>query len=270
MRLFTLIFCIAVLMFNGCDSDSNLDSSSSPTTSVSPTKTLEVPAMYATIQQAIKAAGSGDFVRVAAGVYVENLQIKGKDIGLRGAGIGQTILIGTLYITATSETSVEGFTIQGGGIHARKSSVRISGNEIVKSPGVGLWIESCSNVVISGNTVRDNATEGIVFDDSSGVIGSSVVTQNLADGIVLNNSSPTLLNNGVTLNGRDGISIRGFTAYAAPILLENFVRDNGGASNYDIICFGGNTNPTGLGNDFERCINCVECDTFAAPVTYEE
>lgn len=270
MRLFTLIFCIAILVFSGCDSDSNLDSSSSSITTVSPTKTLEVPAMYATIQQAIKAAGSGDFVRVAAGVYVENLQVKGKDISLRGAGIGQTILIGTLKIAATSETSVEGFTIKDGGIHARESSVRISGNEIVENPGVGLWIESCENVVISGNTVKNNATEGIVFDDSSGVIGSSVVTQNLADGIVLNNSSPTLLDNEVTLNGRDGISIRGFTAYAAPILLENLVRDNGGASNYDIICFGGNTNPTGLGNSFERCINCTECQAFAAPVTYQD
>lgn len=270
MRWFTLIFCTVVLMFSGCDSDSNLDSSSSPTTIVSPTRTLEVPAMYATIQQAIKAAGSGDFVRVAAGVYVENLQIKGKDLGLRGAGIGETILVGTLTISETSETSVEGFTIKGGGIHARKSSVRISGNEILENPGVGLWIESCSNVVISGNTVWNNATEGIVFDDSSGILGSSVVTQNLADGIVLNNSSPTLLDNEVTLNGRDGISIRGFTAYAAPILLENLVRNNGGASNYDIICFGGNTNPTGVGNSFDRCINCAECEAFAAPVTYQD
>ncbi|MDY0095324.1 MAG: pectinesterase family protein [Candidatus Vecturithrix sp.] len=270
MRLFILIFCLGILLFSGCDSDSNLDSSFSPTTVVGPTKTLEVPAMYATIQRAIKAARSGDFVRVASGVYRENLQIKGKDISLRGAGIGQTILIGTLNIAETSETSVEGLTIKGGGIHARKSSVRISGNEILENPGVGLWIERCQNVVISGNIVSNNTTEGIVFDTSSGVIGSSVVTQNLADGIALNNSSPTLLDNEVTANGRDGIAIRGFTSYAAPILLQNLVRNNGGISNYDIICFGGNTNPTGVGNIFERCLNCSECQALAAPVTYRE
>lgn len=270
MRLFIIILCFLMLVVTGCDSDSNLDSSSSLTTSVGPTTTLEVPAVYPTIQHAIRAAGSGDFIRVAAGMYTENIRVKDKDVSLRGAGTGQTLLLGSVEIINSSETSFEGFTIKGGGIHARNSPVRISGNEILESPGVGIWLENCQNVVVSGNTLSKNSTGGIVFDDSSGLIGSSVVTENLADGVVLNNSSPTLFRNEVLNNARDGISIRGFTTYAAPILVENVARGNGIESNYDIICFGSDTNPTGAGNRFGRCLNCAECETLADPITYDD
>jgi len=93
---------------------------------------------------------------------------------------------------------------------------------------------------------------------------------NATDGIVINNSSPTLLNNTVVLNGRDGISIRGFTFYSAPLLLGNVAYDNGNESNYDVICFGGDTNPTGSGNKFDSCINCAECRSFEDPPTYQD
>lgn len=270
MRFWTLFLCCIVLAWAGCDSDSNLDTASSPTSPIGSTKTLEVPGVYPTIQHAIRAAGNGDFIRVAAGVYPENLRVKNKDVSLRGAGIGQTLLLGTVEIINSSETSFEGFTVKRGGIHAKNSPVRISGNEILESPAAGIWLENCQNVVVSGNTLSKNATSGIVFDDTSGIIGSSTVTENLADGVVLNNSSPTLLHNEVANNARDGIAIRGFAVYAAPILLENVAHGNGGESNYDIICFGSDTNPTGAGNRFGRCLNCAECRTLADPITYQE
>jgi len=87
---------------------------------------------------------------------------------------------------------------------------------------------------------------------------------------VLNNSSLIVLGNTITFNQRDGISIRGFTCCSSPELLENIIRDNGGASNYDIICFGGNVNPTGVGNIFDQCMNCAECRSFGEPLTYRD
>ena len=254
----------------GCDSDSNLDSRSFQTSPVGPTATLDVPGTYASIQAAINAAGNGDFIRVAAGVYSENILIDSKNFSLRGAGIGQSIILGSVRIYDTSETSFEGFTVKGGGIHVRNSPVRITGNEIIDSPSAGLWLENCFNVVISDNIIRNNGKEGILVDDSSGVIGSSTVADNKTDGIVINNSSPTLLDNTVTSNARDGIAIRGFISLSAPLLLANVIRENGGASNYDIICFGGDTNPTGTGNTFDRCINCEECRSFGNPMTYQD
>ena len=267
------VLIILFVMFSvGCGSDSqdNDKSSSYPVLPLGSTRTLDVPDMYRTIQEAVDAAETGDFIRVASGVYAENILIESKSFGLRGAGKGETVIQGSIEIYNSSEVSVEGVTVNGGGIHAKNSPVRITGNEISDSPGVGLWLEQCGGVVISDNDIRNNGQEGIVIDDSDGVIGSTIVTQNTTDGIVVNNSSPTLTGNTVTSNARDGISIRGFTYYAAPQLLENIVQDNGGVSNYDIVCFGGNTNPTGVGNIFGRCMNCAECRSFSDPATYQE
>lgn len=260
-----VLITLLLLILWGCQSDSGSDDPHNP---VGPTKTLDVPGTYQTIQAAIDDADNGDIVRVAAGRYTENLVVDSKDISLRGAGIEQTIISGAVYINKSSETSFEGFTVQDGGLHVRESSVRISGNALTASPIAGLWLESCDNAVISDNAISDNAKEGILVDDSNGVIGSNTITHNATDGVVINNASPTLQNNTIFSNGRDGISVRGFTYYAAPLLLANRIHDNGGASNYDIICFGADTNPTGSGNLFGDCINCAECDTFGNPITY--
>ena len=271
MKFSFVILLICLFVIVGCDSDSNLNTfSSSSVSSVGPTETLDVPAMYSTIQAAINAAGNGDFIRVAAGEYSEDLVITGKNFSLRGAGTGESIILGLIEVYNTSETSLEGFTVKGGGIHVKNSPVRITGNEILSSVTAGLWLEGCDNVVISDNVITNSGKEGVLVDDSSGVIGSLTVSNNATDGIVVNNSSPTLLDNNVFSNGGDGISIRGFVSYSAPLLLSNTVQENGGKNNYDIICFGGNTNPTGSGNVFDRCINCAECRTFGDPVTYQE
>ena len=267
MKKWGMLCCLIGLV--GCHSESKDDSRLYHPSIVGQTKTLEVPGAYSTIQQAINAAGKGDFIRVASGAYQENLTITNQNFGLRGAGIGQTILQGSIEIYDSSETSVEGVTLQGGGIYVKNSPVRITGNEIYGSPIAGVWVEHAEAVVLSDNLVHDNGQEGILFDDAHGVIGSNSVTNNATDGVVVSNSSPTVLDNTVTGNGRDGISIRGFTAYSAPLLLTNTSQQNGGVSNYDIICFGGNTNPTGSGNIFDRCINCGECRTFGNPLTYE-
>ncbi len=268
-RVFLLVLVCSLFLI-GCDSESERDSVSYPASSVGSTKTLDVPATYATIQEAVNAAETGDFIRVAAGTYTENITIKDKSFSLRGAGMEQTIIQGSVEIYNTSETSFEGFTVQGGGIHAKNSPVRITGNQIINNPGTGLWVENCPQAVLSDNQIKNNGQEGIVFSDSTGVIGSSQVSSNNSDGIVINNSSPTLLNNSVTDNRRDGVSIRGFTSYSAPLLLENFIANHEGSGNYDIICFGEDTNPTGAGNVFDTCINCAECRSFGDAVTYQD
>jgi hypothetical protein len=48
--------------------------------------TINVPADYPTIQQAINAAVNGDVVKVAAGTFFENINFKGKAITVQGVG----------------------------------------------------------------------------------------------------------------------------------------------------------------------------------------
>ncbi len=270
MGIVGLIVLVGLCM-GGCGDDDvqPSDGYTAPPAIVGQSKTLDVPGNYRSIQEAVNAASTGDFIRVGAGNYTESIRVNDKALSLRGAGIGVTILQGSVVIENSSEASFEGFTIRGGGLLARYSQARITGNEIRHSPGVGLQLERCPASTISGNTIMLSAKEGIVADESGGVIGGNIVRENGGDGIVVNNASPTLLGNEVIENRRDGISIRSFMNYASPLLLANEVEDNGVTGNYDIICFGDKTNPTGMGNEFDDCINCAECRSFDNDMTYQ-
>lgn len=80
--------------------------------------THEVPADYATIQDAIDAAAPGDTVHVAPGVYTEYLQMKA-GVRLRGSGADQTTLDGQgapknlIDITGAPGVVISGFTFTG-------------------------------------------------------------------------------------------------------------------------------------------------------------
>ena len=89
--------------------------------------TLLVPTDFPTIQMAIDAALPGDVVEVAPGVFVENLDLLGKAITLRGAGIDETVIDGSAATFGvnnasvircesgeTEETIIEDVTLTGG------------------------------------------------------------------------------------------------------------------------------------------------------------
>ena len=90
-------------------------------------ETLLVPTEFSTIQAAIDAAATCDVVEIAPGTYFENLDLLGKAITLRGAGIAQTIIDGSAQTAGPENGSVircetgegpdtilEDFTVRGG------------------------------------------------------------------------------------------------------------------------------------------------------------
>src|SRR5262245_22072321 len=64
---------------------------------------------YATIQEAVDAAGPGDIVHVSAGTFREQVTVSGKDTPLQRAGAGQTIIeapdAASLVVNATDSNS---------------------------------------------------------------------------------------------------------------------------------------------------------------------
>jgi len=143
-------------------------------------KTLLVPSQYTTIQAAINAAGLGDRIEVAAGVYTENLTIAQNDLRIVGAGAGQTILqaVASSSVPVVQFHGVDrsvifsGFTVrnghsivarQGGGIDILNAAPVIENTEITandsQAVGGGITIRgNLSNPLIQQNQIHHNQT----------------------------------------------------------------------------------------------------------------
>jgi len=191
---------------------------------------LEVPGSYPTIQQAVDAAGEGDVVLVAPGIYAESILIEGKAIVLashyltRGdpALIDQTVIDGgksshAIEIAASvgPGTAIRGFTIRNA-----RDGVRASGSfefthNRVTANGDGIDYESGSGGLVRNCTFDGNRDDGIDLDqDVAVVIEQSEIRNNGNDGIEVrlhDYTGPELAivirDNRITGNGGDGIQL---------------------------------------------------------------
>lgn len=149
------------------------------------TKTLYVDddgtADYTHIQDAIDAAVDGDTVYVYSGKYDEHVVLSSKSITLQGEDKDSTIIDaggdGTaLFINATHDVSVSGFTFQNSGkrtwieagVHVHDSSNCMIRDNIIFDCGFGINVFPCSYITISENTMKNNE-DGIFIADSENV-----------------------------------------------------------------------------------------------------
>lgn len=148
--------------------------------------TINVPADYLTIQEAIDNASNGDTIIVAEGEYFENIDFKGKSITItseyfnlnditvisntiiNGGGLGSVVNFNT---TEDANAKLEGFTIKngyatdGGGIFIGNSSsptlknLIITGN-IADQFGGGVFIDVGANPIITKSLITYNSAVG--------------------------------------------------------------------------------------------------------------
>ena len=146
---------------------------------------INVPAEYATIQQAIDAAKCGDEVAVAPGTYVEAINFNGKAIRVRSASGNPADTIidgnGVLHVVQCvsgegSDTVLSGFTITGG---------NANGASFPDNAGGGMLNNNASptvtNCIFSGNSASESSGGGGgMYNDNSPTVTGCTFTGNTA------------------------------------------------------------------------------------------
>ena len=187
---------------------------------IGPSKTLNVPADYTTIQAAIDNAASGDTIDVAAGVYNETLFITQSDLTFQGAGSGASIIDGEgntiITIDGASKIAISGFTIQNGGragIYLKSGAFLELFNSIVQDCSYnGIRIVENSTARINDTSILRSGDDGIcIFINSCATFsGSIVLNDNISDGLQVMSSSSAIIYDATvnsTDNGRSGFRI---------------------------------------------------------------
>jgi nitrous oxidase accessory protein NosD len=185
---------------------------------------IRVPADYASIQEAIQAAGSGDTVIVSPGTYFETIDFLGKDITVTseqgptltivdGHGAGSVV---SFKLRESRNAVLSGFTLRGGYTNS--------------FGGGGVAIIS-SSPTIRDNIIRDNQVcnngAGINSIFGSPLIEHNTITHNSVRGCsggwglgiyIFGNSAAEIVGNLITENnddGRGGVSAGGVALFAA-------------------------------------------------------
>lgn len=168
---------------------------------------LEVPGTYTTIQEAIDSASNGDTVLVSEGIYVENIDFKGK-----------RIVVGSRFLLTADTARISQTTINGGGSSANKSVVSFLGSEDSLSMLVGFTVSNgwASTTRGGGITIRNGASP--LIEDCRILQNAGPSSEFRGLGVHCSGSSAVfrrcvIQNNTVSANGN-------FDHYGAGIYLE--------------------------------------------------
>jgi hypothetical protein len=192
--------------------------------------TINVPADYTTIQEAIDAASDGDVVKVSSGYYNEQVDFLGKAIAVMSEGGAHVTFIdgsglegenGVQFMSEETTTSViQGFSIINHmrGIRGLLSSATIRDCIIAYNTDDGIAFENGSpqifDCVVSSNCLGGGSNGIELYDCSNSKIDRCVITNHNLDGfgggIRLDYSSPVIRNTLISNNrssGAGGISM---------------------------------------------------------------
>jgi nitrous oxidase accessory protein NosD len=210
----------------------------------------------ASVQAALDVAVDGDVVELAAGVYPENIDFRGKAVTLRGAG-PTSVLQGAGDAPVVTFASGEGpgsvlhdvlvtggLADRGGAIFVQDASPTILRTVLVANrariAGSAIYLRGSSGR-FANNLVMFNGTAGgdphsIEIEDAAPTIVNNTIVRGDSNGLILRGTSPaTIMNNvfgqnGSTADGdRRGRGICDFSGGSARIHWNLFFQNRVGA-----------------------------------------
>lgn len=163
--------------------------------------TINVPADYGTISEAVTVAGDGDTVLVAPGVYAENINVTKAIVLISAGGAAVTTIDGTglgsgVLVDFNADIEVrpvlDGFTVTGsigeGAIQTDESSPIIKNCIVHDNENAGIWGDF-SNTDVVDCTIYNNGASGVWFYGSGvcavtncWIYNNGLKAQNLEDG----------------------------------------------------------------------------------------
>lgn len=228
---------------------------------------LSVPSNYATIQQAIDAATSGDTVLVAPGAYVENINFLGKAITVQSqSGPEITTITGSFdeaIVRFSSgegiDSKLEGFTLQfgvGGGIVIYSSSPTVSNNRITNASACNGWgiRVNYGSPIIKGNLIKHKSPTTCEWGFGNGIelyftstpeILDNSISDNRGAGMYLFAAGTPLIRNNI-INGNMGSGIEMGNS-SNPVIVQNLIYGNRGSGIYWLVP-SGSTGPLLINN----------------------
>ena len=162
-------------------------------------RVLSVPAQYATTQEAVDAARSGDIIEIAAGVYNESITVETDNLVIRGSDRNQVIFDGRHqkpngFLIAADGVSIQNLTVhsytQNGVVfNGVEASTRRKGIDSSVVYGAdGNWLDG---FYVSHVTSSNNGLYGIyAFASTNGIIEDSYVSGHPDSGIYVGQCNP--------------------------------------------------------------------------------
>jgi hypothetical protein len=158
---------------------------------------------HTTIASALAAADRGARITVAPGTYAGGFTIS-KDVTLKGAGAGQTIVSGgapVIVVAAGVDAELRGITVSGGGGDGsdRGAGIRNAGDLTVKDStiegnvasgvfqgfGGGIYNEASGELRVVDSTIRENVAAsgfgGGIYNEGQATVRGSAIVANIAD-----------------------------------------------------------------------------------------
>jgi parallel beta-helix repeat protein len=187
---------------------------------------LRVPQDYGTIGEAIAAAGPGDVILIAPGLYRENLTIGKREIAIQGDS-AETVIIEARYADAPvilvreRDVRLSGLTLRGGArgvqIDPRADGSVLTNLVITGNRGEGLFVEGVRSGELRESLITGNKTGVYIGSRATFRLQGNRISENGAGIEAVDANRLELRENLVTANR--GCGFRADEASADPSIL---------------------------------------------------